>query len=304
MAEKKIVVALDAGHGLKTSGKQTPDGIKEWTLNDRVCDKITAMLTKDYDVVVIRTDHNEGNVDESLASRLKEYMNADNVAVFVSIHHNAYNGKWNNSTGVEVFTDKNPTQDDIRLASCIYHRLVEYTGLKGRGIKKENWYVINQNKIPAVLVEGGFMDSNIDYKVITSEKGQDGYARAVTEGLAEFLGLQKKATSGWQKDSKGWWYKHKDGSYPKAQWLKLDTWYWFDENGYAVCNTWKFINEKWYYFKNDCRMATGWIKLENKWYYLNDSGAMVTGLQKINNSLYYFADDGHMCYTNDNGALV
>ena len=43
------------------------------------------------------------------------------------------------------------------------------TGLRGRGIKRENWYVINQNKIPAVLVEGGFMDSNIDYKVITSD---------------------------------------------------------------------------------------------------------------------------------------
>ena len=27
-----IKIALDAGHGLKTSGKQTPDGIKEWTL--------------------------------------------------------------------------------------------------------------------------------------------------------------------------------------------------------------------------------------------------------------------------------
>lgn len=87
--------------------------------------------------------------------------------------------------------DRNNTAKDMQLAELIYKNLPNYTGLKGRGIKKENWYVINQNKIPAVLVEGGFMDSNIDYKVITSESGQNGYAKAVAEGLIEFLGLKK-----------------------------------------------------------------------------------------------------------------
>ena len=37
-------IGLDCGHGLKTSGKQTPDGIKEWTLNDKVRDKVVALL--------------------------------------------------------------------------------------------------------------------------------------------------------------------------------------------------------------------------------------------------------------------
>ena len=39
-----VKIAFDAGHGLYTAGKQTPDGIKEWTLNDKVRDKIVAML--------------------------------------------------------------------------------------------------------------------------------------------------------------------------------------------------------------------------------------------------------------------
>lgn len=33
-------LALDAGHDLNTKGKQTPDGIKEWVLNDIICDEI------------------------------------------------------------------------------------------------------------------------------------------------------------------------------------------------------------------------------------------------------------------------
>lgn len=183
-------IGLDCGHGLKTAGKQTPDGIKEWTLNDKVRDKIVAAL-KEYDVEIINVDNDEGNVDEGLTERRVMYVN-QKVDAFVSIHHNAYTGTWNDATGVEVYTDKNNTSKDMTLANAIYKNLPTYTGLKGRGIKKANFTVINQNQVPAVLVEGGFMDSNIDHKVITSDKGQEGYARAVTEGLIEFLGLKKK----------------------------------------------------------------------------------------------------------------
>ncbi|MBR4911076.1 MAG: N-acetylmuramoyl-L-alanine amidase [Clostridia bacterium] len=183
-------IGLDAGHGLYTAGKQTPDGIKEWSLNDDVCDIITDILSS-YDCEIIRTDKDEGYTDEPLSQRVDRYINAG-VSAFVSIHHNAYTGSWNSATGVEVYTDRSPTAADERLAKDIYDRLVMYTGLKGRGIKRANFQIINQNKIPAVLCEGGFMDGTFDYKIITSNIGKRGYARAVAEGLIEFLELKKK----------------------------------------------------------------------------------------------------------------
>lgn len=189
---KKIYkVGLDRGHGLTTGGKQTPDGIKEWSLNDAVADKVVELLTN-YNVEFIHTDNDEGNIDESLTSRRTMYVN-QKVDAFVSIHHNANTGTWNNATGVEIYTDNNPTQQDISLANAIYKKLPSYTCLKGRGIKKANFAVINQNSIPAVLVEGGFMDNINDYKIITSKNGQLGYAKAVAEGLITFLGLTKKS---------------------------------------------------------------------------------------------------------------
>lgn len=187
------IIALDAGHGLNTSGKQTPDGIKEWTLNDKVRDKVVEKLNG-YDVNFIFTDNNEGNTDESLTSRKAMYVNGHADAA-VSIHHNAFTGNWNDATGVEVWVDRNATDKDLELANIIYNKLVAYTGLKGRGVKRSNFTVIYQNQIPAVLVEGGFMDSNNDYKVITSDQGQDAYARAVAEGLIEFCNLEKKAAA-------------------------------------------------------------------------------------------------------------
>ena len=188
----KFKLGLDAGHGLKTAGKQTPTGIKEWTINDKVRDKVVAYLN-DYDVEIIHADNDEGNTDESLSSRLNKYLNAG-VDAFVSIHHNAFTGSWNGATGVEVYTDKKYTSADDKLANCIYKRLVANTGMKGRGVKRENWAVINQNKIPAVLVEGGFMDGSKDYNYIISDAGQTAYASAVAEGLIEFLNIPKKAT--------------------------------------------------------------------------------------------------------------
>ena len=142
-----ITIAIDPGHGLKTPGKQTPNGIKEWALNDAVADKIEAILS-DYECKIIRTDNDEGYTDETLADRLNRYLKAK-VDSFVSIHHNAFTGNWNNATGVEVYADRNATAKDKALANAIYPKLVKYTGLKGRGVKYENWWVINQNTIPA-----------------------------------------------------------------------------------------------------------------------------------------------------------
>lgn len=186
-------IALDPGHGLYTAGKQTPTGIKEWSLNDIIGDKATVNL-KDYDCNILRLDNNEGKVDESLSSRLSRYL-SENVDAMVSLHHNALKSTWSGATGVEVYVDINATADDLKLAECIYTRLVKYTGLKGRGIKRANFYVINQNKIPAVLVEGGFMDGTDDYKYITSDEGQEAYAKAISDGLIEFLSLKKKKQS-------------------------------------------------------------------------------------------------------------
>ena len=186
-----VKIALDAGHGLNTAGKRTPDGIREWTLNDKVRDKVVTML-RDYDVSFVHTDNDEGKTDEALSKRVAAYK-AAGVASVVSIHHNAFTGAWNSATGVEVYVDKNCTDADLKLANLIYTRLVKYTGLKGRGVKKANFQVINQNAIPAVLCEGGFMDGTNDYKYITSDAGQTAYAKAIAEALIEFHGLKKKA---------------------------------------------------------------------------------------------------------------
>ena len=89
--------------------------------------------------------------------------------------------------------------------------------------------------------------------------------------------MKSAKKTGWIKDSKGYWYKRTDGSYPKNEWEKINgKWYHFDSNGYMQTG-WIHLKNKWYFLKSSGAMATGWIKDENKWYYLLDDGAMVTG---------------------------
>lgn len=185
-------IALDAGHGLNTAGKRTPDGVREWTLNNAVANYIAEYL-KGY-ATTFRVDDTTGKTDIALNTRRNNAVNKG-ANLLISIHHNAYTGKWNDATGVEAFrhtlySHKQAKELNGKLAEAIS----KSTGLKNRGAKKGLLGVIATSKIPCVLCEGGFMDSRNDNKVITSVEGQKAYAKAVADTIISYYGLKKADT--------------------------------------------------------------------------------------------------------------
>ena len=80
----------------------------------------------------------------------------------------------------------------------------------------------------------------------------------------------KKDSGKWILDSKEWWYKRADGTYPKAEWMQ--------DKG------------KWYYFDNEGYMKKGWILWNAKWYYLGENGDML--LDTITPDGYRLDKDG------------
>lgn len=94
--------------------------------------------------------------------------------------------------------------------------------------------------------------------------------------LSDFKNMKEQSKYGWIEDTTGWWYKNKDGSYPKDCWFELDTWYSFDSQGYARCNTWIQDKGKWYWLKSDCRMACNeTLHINGKEYSFNDKGEWI-----------------------------
>lgn len=101
---------------------------------------------------------------------------------------------------------------------------------------------------------------------------------------------------GWVKDSKGWWYRYKNGSWAIGWktifWNGATRKFYFDEHGYMVTG-WHYLKwEKgysWFFFdKTNGDMQTGWIYDENYWYYLNlTDGHMQTGWLDYNGKKCY-----------------
>ena len=200
---KKLI--LDAGHGYNTAGKRTLNGangvVREWTMNHNVCKYIAEML-KDYDVETMRSDDVTGVIDVPVQSRT-DYINKIKPDLFVSIHHNANTGVWGNWSYVCAFYHVNKPKRDADLAALFAAEIAKQTGIKNNGglpdtrsaVKSIHMVRETLSTIPSVLCEGGFMDSTIDYPIITSDKGQRAYAQAVANVCISYLGLKKNVNN-------------------------------------------------------------------------------------------------------------
>lgn len=187
------LVALDAGHGINTAGKRTPDGEREWSFNNTVLLAAKKRLAQYEDVEVLRLDDSTGKTDVPLITRTNK-ANQAKADVLVSIHHNANTGKWGDWTGVETFTytpaSANPKS--VALAKQVQPRLVKAMGLRDRGVKAADFHMVRESKMPAILTEGGYMDSKTDIKALRSVDHLEAAGKAIADGVADYLGLKLK----------------------------------------------------------------------------------------------------------------
>lgn len=193
--EKKKIIAMDAGHGMKTAGKRCmksldPSETREWYLNDRIMDKAEAALAA-YNCTVLRVDDTTGAKDISEANRVKTANNAG-ADIYISMHHNAGLGG-RSGGGTTVFYSR--LKPELRAgAQRFYDAVVSKTGLKGNRSQKvieKGFYVIKNTKMPAYLIENGFMDSPTDVPIILSESHAEKTAQGVLNFLISELALCK-----------------------------------------------------------------------------------------------------------------
>lgn len=190
-----LKLALDAGHGL-SSYKGIPKALdanqtKEWTLNDRIADKLEVAL-KDYEVSIIRTDDTTGKVDIALSERCRR-ANEFGADVFISIHHNG-GAMLTNAGGTKVFYYSSKAERKVQ-AQSLYDCLIAQTGLVGnRSIKvsKHAYYVVKNTDMPAFLIENGFMDSKADAPIILTEEHADKTVVGIVNFLIKEFGMVKK----------------------------------------------------------------------------------------------------------------
>jgi N-acetylmuramoyl-L-alanine amidase len=131
---------------------------------------------------------NPSKADDLTASLAKRCAAANNgkADVFVSIHFNCFNGQ---ASGTEVCVT---TGAGKKIAAPVLEEIVKL-GFKNRGIKeRDDLYVLNHTAMPAILVEGFFVDSSTDCAIF-NRIGADAIASAIVKGLTgKTLPIQTK----------------------------------------------------------------------------------------------------------------
>jgi N-acetylmuramoyl-L-alanine amidase len=182
-------IMLDAGHGYNTSGKRSPDGMKEYEFN-RVVAEYAKQFFETYQNVTISFAHSD-LTDVPLQQRTDKANNLK-VDLYISIHANAYGSGWNDAGGIETYVYPQRTQQQYNLAQKIQTQLISQTGLRNRGVKAANFHVLRETYMSAILIEGGFMTNPAEIKLLRSDSYRRNVADAIVKAVAGFYGLQKK----------------------------------------------------------------------------------------------------------------
>jgi len=202
-------VVLDPGHGGHDKGQVSRYGAeKDFALD--VARKLRPILqAKGLRVIMTR----EGDYFVPLEVRAK-IANAARNSIFVSIHFNATNDD-PNATGFEIFSftprgapstsDANVAASSVNmqpgssvdaqslaLSACIYHSVLGHLREYDRGIKRARFAVLRLTKVPAVLIEGGFLTERGESKLISNKDWRAKLAGAIGIGIENYRALPVK----------------------------------------------------------------------------------------------------------------
>ncbi len=208
---KVKTVVLDAGHGGHDKGATSGYGCeKDFALD--VAKQLKPLLeAKGFKVIMTRD--RDVFVPLELRARI---ANAQKDAIFVSIHFNATNSN-PTASGFEIYSltpvGSPSTQDDglalsfvnrqngspvdapsLELSAAVYHSVLGSLPEFDRGIKRARFAVLRLTKIPAILIEGGFLTERGESRLIANKDWRTKYAQAISVGIDGYRNLVDNKT--------------------------------------------------------------------------------------------------------------
>lgn len=191
LAGKTIVV--DPGHGDHDSGAKSPDkSVLEKDLNLAIGKKVAEYLAAEGATVIMtrKTD---------IFITLKErpaIANRNNADFFLSVHINSNGTDEKTSGSITFFHGQDPTSK--LLAECIEHEIGRASAIPPIGVwsdtkiyKSTGFAVLHYSRMPAVLIETGFINNSHDRAIMVQPEFQDRFARAIVRGVRVYLGDAK-----------------------------------------------------------------------------------------------------------------
>ncbi len=202
-------IVLDPGHGGFDKGARNAFGNEKDFALDVARKLRPLLLARGFKVIMTR----ENDVFIPLEMRAR-IANATRDSIFVSLHFNATDSN-REATGFEIFSltprGAPSTNDDalalhfvnmqagsavdaqsFELSAAVYHSILGHLTEFDRGIKRARFAVLRHTKIPAILVEGGFLSETGDSKRVADPAWRAKFAEALSVGIENYRNLVEK----------------------------------------------------------------------------------------------------------------
>jgi N-acetylmuramoyl-L-alanine amidase len=176
---RPAVVVIDPGHGGYDRGGMPGQVLPEKPFTLDTARRLARILKADgIKVVLTRTGDYYVSLGQrtSIASAYAGYN-----AVFVSIHFNS--GRRVGAYGIETYYNNSRA---YRLAALIHPRVIQALGSVDRRIRHRGYFVLRRNRLPAVLVECGFLTNPAEAARIVTPGARENLAKAIAAGIERY----------------------------------------------------------------------------------------------------------------------
>jgi N-acetylmuramoyl-L-alanine amidase len=167
-------VVIDAGHGGIDRGGVPDQRISEKNLTLDVARRLRSSL-QEAGLRTVMTRN--ADVFIPLSQRVG-IANAQRSAVFVSIHFNS--APRPGAFGIETYYF---AKKSAPLAQRVHSTVVKRTRSLDRRVRRRGYYVLRHNKIPAILVECGFLTNPFEGRENLSPEYRDKLASAIASAV-------------------------------------------------------------------------------------------------------------------------
>ena len=169
-------VVIDPGHGGFDRGGIPRQRVPESMMNLDVAQRLRGILQSyGYRVVMTR----DSDVFIPLGTRVA-IANSYRDAIFVCIHFNAT--PRSSASGIETYFY---SSQSLPLASAIHYYVAGGAPSANRGVRRRGFYVLRNTRIPAVLVECGFLTNPTEAQYAQSNTYRQKLADEIARGVRE-----------------------------------------------------------------------------------------------------------------------
>ncbi len=184
---REVLVVIDPGHGGNDPGAISPRlKIKESDIVLDVSQRLNKLLLEaGFRTYMTRT----GNTTISLQDRVA-VANQLNGDIFVSVHANSATN--HSAEGIENYyfatsTNGRDAALNKRLAEIFQDEMIKETGARSRGAKAQNFHVIRETRMPAVLSEIGFLSNQREESLMNSPEYRQKIAVSMFNAIVKYF---------------------------------------------------------------------------------------------------------------------